>query len=326
MPKNIVVIGGGSGVFATLSALKKYPSLNLKAIVSMADSGGSTGRLRDELGVLPPGDIRKCLVALSASSTLRDLFNYRFRSGSLSGHSFGNIFLAALEKLTGSFKKAVLTAAKVLNVRGEVIPVTTDKVNLCVKLEDGKEICGESNIDNVKGFDGRLKIKSAYLRPQGKITPEAKKAILTSRAIILGPGDLYTSIIPNLLVLGVVSAIRKSRAKKIYICNLMTKFGETHNFCVSDFVEVIEKYLGKGVLDFVLYNTKKPPQKILKHYQKEKSYFVFPDVKNFSPDIQFIGKNLLNTKIVHNKNKISSSSFLVRHSQQKLGRAILEII
>ncbi|MEW6407706.1 MAG: gluconeogenesis factor YvcK family protein [Patescibacteria group bacterium] len=322
--KNVVVIGGGTGTFTVLSGLKKYP-VKLKAIVSMADSGGSTGRLRDELGVLPPGDVRQCLVALSQAPRLRDLFNYRFRSGSLSGHNFGNLFLAALEKLTGNFQQAVLEASKILNIKGEVIAVTTDKVNLCAKLEDGKVIFGESNIDRAFGFSGKLKIKKAYLKPQGKITLKARKAIITANAIILGPGDLYTSIIPNLLVAGVCNAIKKSKAKKIYICNLMTKFGETHGFNVSNYVLTLEKYLGKNVLNFVLYNTKKPAKPILDHYKKEKEFFVEIDPENFPSNIKFIGKNFLNKEIVQRCQGVSVSH-LVRHNPDKLAETILKII
>lgn len=321
--KNVVVIGGGTGTFTVLLSLKKYKDLNLFAIVSMADSGGSTGRLRDELGVLPPGDIRQCLVALSHSDKLmRDLFCYRYKKGSLSGHNFGNIFLATLEKITGSFKKAVLFSSKILAIQGEVIPVTCSKINLGVKLENGKTIIGEDKIDNVKGFDGRLKIVNAFLKPNAKITPEARKAIRKADAIIIGPGDLYTSIIPNLLVLGVREAIKKTAAKKIYVCNLMTKFGQTNNFSVSDHVEIIEKYLGKGILDLVIYNTQKPREQILKYYKKSKEYIVTPDPKNFQANIRFVGKNLLSKKIVQKVLGDKTKRSLIRHSQEKLGQII----
>lgn len=324
MQKNIVIIGGGTGTFVVLSALKKYP-LKLSAIVSMADSGGSTGRLRDELGVLPPGDVRQCLVALSQTPLLRDLFNYRFKSGSFSGHNFGNLFLAALEKLTGSFLQAVLEASKILNIKGEVIPVTTDKVNLCAKLENDKIIFGESNIDRAFGFYGNLKIKKAYLKPKGEITPEARAAILKANAIILGPGDLYTSLIPNLLVFGVKETIRKSKAKKIYICNLMTKFGQTNGFSVFDHVLTLEEYLGKNVLNFVFYNIKKPSPLILKKYKRKKEFFVEPDQENFPKNITFLGKDLLNKKIVQKVKGDYLRRSLIRHDPEKLAKALLTI-
>lgn len=321
--RNIVVIGGGTGTFTVLSSLKKYGNLNLSAIVSMADSGGSTGRLRDELGVLPPGDVRQCLVALSRSDKLmRDLFCYRYQKGSLSGHSFGNIFLATLEKITGSFKKAVLESSKILSIKGKVIPVIEKKVSLGVKLKNGKIILGENQISNVKGFDGRLKIKTAFLKPKAKVTLEAQKAIKNADIIIICPGALYSSIIPNLLALGICDTIRKSRAKKIYICNLMTKFGQTNRFKVSDHVREIEKYLGANILDCVIYNTKKPSDKILRYYQKSKEYFVEPDPQNFKSTICYIGRNLLSNRIVQKIPGDRLKRSLIRHDQLKLGKLL----
>jgi uncharacterized cofD-like protein len=318
--KNIVAIGGGTGTFTVLSSLKKYDNLNLSAIVSMADSGGSTGRLRDELGVLPPGDVRQCLTALSRSDKLmRDLFCYRYQKGSLSGHSFGNIFLATLEKITGSFKKAVLESSKILNIKGEVIPVVEKKVNFGVKLESGKTVLGEYKISNVKGFDGRQRIKTAFLKPKAKATFEAQKAIEKADVIIICPGALYSSVIPNLLALGICSAIRKSSAKKIYVCNLMTKFGQTNRFAVSDHVKTLEKYLGKNVLDCVIYNTQKPSDKILRYYEKSKEYFVKPDHQNFKPTTCYIGKNLLSRKIVQKVRGDKLKRSLIRHDQARLG-------
>lgn len=323
--KNIIVIGGGTGTFVVLSSLKNYP-VNLKAIVSMADTGGSTGKLRDEYGVLPPGDVRQCLSALSQTPLLRDLFNFRFRGGSLAGHNFGNIFLTALEKVTGSFKEAVLASAKILNVKGQVLPSTLDKINLCVKLENKKRVCGESNIDEVRGWNGNLRIKKAYLSPKGRLTKEAKEALITADAIIFGPGDLFTSIIPNLLLFGFIAAMKNSKAKKIYVCNLMTKFGQTNGFTVSDHVREVERYLGKKVLDFVLYNKKRPPSKISAYYKKEKEFFVEPDPKNFSKKIKFIGLDLLNKKIVQAVSSDVLRRSLIRHDPIKLAHAILKII
>jgi uncharacterized cofD-like protein len=323
--KNIAVIGGGTGTFTVLSGLKRYSDLHLSAIVSMADSGGSTGRLRDELGVLPPGDIRQCLVALSRSGKLmRNLFCYRYQNGSLSGHSFGNLFLATLEKITGSFKKAVLVSSKILQVSGEVIPVTCNKVCLGVKFENGKTILGEDKIDNVKGFNGQLKIKDVFLKPKAKMTIEARKTIKKADVIVIGPGDLYTSIIPNLIVSGVRETIRKSPAKKIYICNLMTKFGQTNGFSVTDHVNTIEKYLGKGVLDLVIYNTKKPKNQILEYYKRSKEYFVIPDLEKFHKHICYIGRNLLSNKIVQKNSSDNVKRSLIRHDSKKLAQVLYQ--
>lgn len=273
--KSVVVIGGGTGTFVVLSALRDYP-VRLTAIVTMADSGGSTGRLRDQYGVLPPGDIRRALVALSdAPQTLRELFNYRFETGDLKDHNFGNIFLTALEKTTGSFGKAVKEAARVLNINGEVIPVTLDNINLFAELDDGTIIRGETNIDIPK-HNPEIPIKRLWLDPPARINSEARRAILEANMIVVGPGDIKTSLVPNLLVKGVVEAIRKSKTIKVYVCNLMTKYGETHNFLAWDFVEEIEKYLGQGILDYAVFNRKKPPTHVLRRYRKEKAFFVDP--------------------------------------------------
>lgn len=273
--KKVAVIGGGTGTFVVLSALKNYP-VELTAIISMADDGGSTGMLRDQYGVLPPGDARRALVALSESSeTLRELFNYRFHKGSLAGHSFGNIFLSALEQLKGNFGAAVKEASLVLNVKGRVLPVTLSDVRLFAELADGKVLKGETNID-IPRTKVRAKIKKVWLSPGAKINPEAKEAILRADLIVIGPGDLYTSLIPNLLVRGMPEAIKKSRAKKVFVCNLMTKFGETHGFRAEDFLREIEKYLGRGVLDLAIFNNKRPHPKVLARYKKERAEFIEP--------------------------------------------------
>jgi len=284
--KNVVVIGGGTGTFTVLSALKDL-DLSLTAVVSMADDGGSTGALRDQYGVLPPGDVRRALVALSESSeTLRELFNYRFGGGDLAGHSFGNIFLSALEKISGNFASAVAEASSVLNIKGKVLPVTLDNIRLHARLADGKLIKGETNIDIPKrGARARAKIDKVWLEPFARISQDTKSAILAADLIVIGPGDLYTSLIPNLLVQGVPEAIRKSRAKKVYVCNLMTKYGETDGFKAENFVSEIEKYLGKNVLDYAIFNNKKPTSKILAKYRDEKSEFINPpDIRNLASD------------------------------------------
>lgn len=314
--KNIVVIGGGTGTFVVLSGLKKYTK-NISAIVTMSDSGGSSGLLRDELGVLPPGDIRRCLVALSNSEKLmRDLFNYRFKNGGLAGHSFGNLFLTALEKVTGNFEKAVVQTAKILSIEGEVIPITMAKTDVCALLENGQVIRGETNIDIPK-HDGNLKIKKVWLQPPVKSSKQALQAIKKAELIVIGPGDLYTSIIPNFLVQGIAQAIARSAAQKIYICNLMTKFGETNNFAVSDFVKEIEKYLGRNILDYVIFNKSQLPGSLLKKYAREEKKFpVKCDIKssfNHQKKPKYLGADVANPRT------------LIRHDADKLARVILTV-
>jgi len=279
--KKIVVIGGGTGVFTVLTGLKKY-FRDLTAVVTMADDGGSTGILREEFGILPPGDIRRALIALSSSDNkkLAQLFNYRFSEGTgLSGHSFGNLMITALERITGNFEEAINEAGKILGISGKVLPVTTKKTLLFAELEDGKTIKGESNIDIPK-HDGRLKIKKVWLRPAVSINPAAKKAILAADAVIIGPGDLYTSILPNILAKGMREALKKTRGKKIFFVNLMTKFGETVGFRASDFVNTIQKYLGKNILDYAVVNKTKPSPMRFRPYAKEKAQFVELDLNN----------------------------------------------
>ncbi len=320
--KNIVVIGGGTGSFVVLSGLKNY-DCNLSAIVTMADEGGSTGKLRDEMGVLPPGDVRQCLVALSdADTTLRKLFLYRFNEGSLKGHNFGNIFLAALEKITGDFKKGLLEAQKVLSIKGKVIPVTTQKTRLFAKLEDGQIIKGEDNID-VPKHDGRLKIINAYLIPKAKANKDAIDAIKKADIIVLGPGDLYTSLVPNLLVRGINNAIKKSKAKKVFVCSLMTKFGQTNGFKSKDFVNIVEEYLGKNVLDYVLVNTKNPSRKLLEAYKKEKEFLVEDSLNENKYKI--IRADLLKSGTVKKTKSDVIRRSLIRHDPKKLAKAILAV-
>jgi uncharacterized cofD-like protein len=291
--KRVTVIGGGTGVFTVLTGLKHLP-YHLSAILTMADDGGSSGVLREEFGILPPGDIRRALLALAPSSThnLAKLFNFRFKDGSgLKGHSFGNLLITALERITGRFDLAVKEAAKILNISGEIIPVTLDNTRLFARLENGLLIVGESNIDIPK-HNANLKIKEVFLNPPAKINPEARRAILNADLIVLGPGDLYTSLIPNLLIKGVKEAIRKSRGQKVYFCNIMTKYGETNGFKAKDFLMVLEKYLGKNVLDYFVINTQKPKAEYLKKYAKEKKELVLFDSKEFVGYPVFVSKSV----------------------------------
>lgn len=315
--KKIVVIGGGTGVFTILTALKPYFE-NLTAIVTMADDGGSTGILREEFGMLPPGDIRRALIALSASDNkmLADLFSYRFEEGAgLTGHNFGNLMITALHRLTDDFEKAIGEAGKILMVRGKVIPVTREHSQLLAELEDGQIIKGETNID-IPQHDGKLKIKRVWLKPQPKINPNAEKAILAADLVIIGPGDLYTSLIPNLLVKGVKEALGKTKGKVAYFVNLMTKFGETNNFSASDFINAMKLYLGEGVLDFAVINNKKPSAQRLGAYVKERSEFVEADLENIPPVKNFmpIASDLARQK------------GLIRHDSEKVAGVVKMIV
>jgi uncharacterized cofD-like protein len=275
--KNIVVLGGGTGTYTVLTGLKRHTA-NLTAIVTMADSGGSTGRLRDEQGVLPPGDIRRALAALSESDELtRELFAYRFegdrfgKDGGVSGHTVGNLLIAALEKITGSFEAAVAQAGKMLNVRGSVVPVTTTDTQLEATLADGTKILGE---DKLWGEGSRITspIKKLALRPQAEPTVAALHAIERADLIVIGPGALFSSIIPLMLVDRIPEAIKLSAAKKVYVANLMTEPPATEGYKVIDLVDRLEEYLGKDVLDYVIFNDHQPSAAMAKRYAEQGSH------------------------------------------------------
>lgn len=316
--KKVVVIGGGTGNFVVLKGLKKY-DVSLSAIVSMADSGGSTGILRDELGVLPPGDVRQCLVALSDSSRLmRSLMNYRFENGGLEGHSFGNLLLSALEKVTGSFEKAVEEASKILVIKGTVIPVTTNQVHLKMILSNRKLLEGEKEIYLSKEIDQGY--KSIFLEPYPKVNPHVIEAIKNADLLILGPGGIYTSIIPNLLVEGVREAICKSKAKKIFIANLMNRTGQTTGFRVSHNLKEIIKFLGKDVFDYILVNKTNPPKRLLEDY-KEEGEMVINDID----EKRVVSCDLLGPLGEENKKDLLKRN-LIRHDSKKLAKELMKIV
>ena len=313
----IVVIGGGTGIHSLLRGLKKYTN-DIVAVVTMMDSGGSSGRLRDEFGHLPPGDIRQALVALSPSDrsslVLRQLFNYRFsKGGGLEGHSFGNIFITGLTEVTGGIDKAIEEAGKILGIRGKVLPVTLSNSNLVARLVNGKESMGEKNID-IRKENPDIKIDYIYLDPQAYAHKPVLEEIESADVIVLGPGDLYTSVLPNLLVDGVVEAINFSRAKKVYICNLMTKHGESDGFSASDFVKEVRNYLDEGELDYVVVNFGVLPEKIVQRYSKEKAY----PVEVNTEDVKKLAKNVF-------AKPIASVSTLLRHDSGKIARIIVDI-
>jgi len=321
----ITIIGGGTGTFTALLGLKKYP-VDLNAIVTMMDDGGSSGKLRDELGVLPPSDIRQCIVALSKSSRLlRDLFNYRYSSGGLQGHTFGNIFLSTLEKNTGSIKKAISVIGKILNIKGNVIPVTFDKSTLCVELINGAKIKGEHHIDMTDSIERRVKIKKAYLLPKPKPNDDAIYAIKTSDFIIIGPGDLYTSIIPNLVVPKISMAIRNSKAKKIYVMNLMTKYGQTTDYTALDHIQDLSKYIGKKTISYILINTKIPSIKTLNWYKKYKEIPVVDNLNQLK-GYQIIRANLIKDVLIDKVKGDDLRRSIIRHDPEKLSKKIIELI
>lgn len=323
--KKAVVIGGGTGTFTVLSGLKRYP-LELTAIVTMADNGGSTGRLRDEFGVLPPGDLRQCLVALSdADLVMRKLFNHRYEKGELAGHSFGNIFISTLEQVTGSLDKALDVAGRILNIRGRVIPVTLSKVELVAELKNGKMLLGESALSDYQ-LVSRFGLKRIYLKPRAKANAEAIRAIEEADLIVVGPGNLYASLIPNFLVDGIGRALARSRAKKVYVANLMNKHGHTDDFVVSDYVRVLEDILGqKKCFDVVVYNTKNPSQSLLRKYADEGAPVVL-STECRNGNFELVGASLLANGLAHTAKKDMLRRTLIRHDPEKLAKTLMQVL
>lgn len=276
----IVAIGGGHGLSTLLKGLKQKTS-NISAIVTVADDGGSSGRLREEMDIIAPGDLRNCLVALADKDTaLEQLFQYRFGGeGELSGHSLGNLFLAALIKEFGNAPNALETASTVLNIRGKVMPATAERIRLLAKMSDGKEIEGESEIA-AYGASRKTKILRMSMIPEAPIAVgDALEAIRHADLITLGPGSLYTSVLPDLLVPEILQAIKESNAPCLYICNVMTQPGETEGYTVSDHVKALIEHVGKNVIDYVLVNNASPSQEILKKYEEAGEFPVKIDVK-----------------------------------------------
>ena len=316
---NIVTIGGGTGQFALLSGLREMEGIAVTAVVSMMDSGGSTGRLRDELGTLPPGDILKCVVALSPHhSFARTILQKRFEKDiRLIGHNAGNMLLTMLSRYTGSFPSGVAALCEILEAKGTILPVTTDQATLVAELTDGSRIFGEQAIDMPRGHQ-REKISDVFLVPHHSDTihvyPPVIDAIAAADHILIGPGDLFTSIIPNLVVPGVADALQTSKARVLYIMNLMTKYGETHNFEAKDFVEGLEAYLKREV-DGVVYNSRSPSEEICRMYEAQKSECVSLDASN-----PFWAK-----RTIYSGDLLESDGVVVRHHPRKLA-ALLQSI
>jgi uncharacterized cofD-like protein len=317
--KRVVVIGGGTGNFVTLRGLKNYP-LELTAIVSMADDGGSTGILRDELGVLPPGDVRQCLVALSNSSRMmRSLMNYRFENGGLEGHSFGNLLLSALEKVTGSFEKAVEEAGKILFIKGKVLPVTTHQVRLKMILNNRHVLEGEREVYLSQEIDRGY--KSIYLEPFPKVNPRVLDEIHNADLIVLGPGGLHTSLIPNLLVEGVCAALRDSQARKVFVVNLMNRKGQTTGFKMSHYLKELVQFLGRDLFDHILMNKELPPEDLIALYSAEGEI-----VENDLKDDRIIFADLLGKPNEEIRRDHLLRRSLIRHDSKKLAQELLKIV
>lgn len=345
--KTVVIIGGGTATFTLLSGLRQFPTNNV-VIVSTADDGGSTGMLRKDLGVMPMGDVRQCLIGLAYTvPALQNLFSYRFGAGSLKGHNAGNIILAALQKITGSPEGAIAEAARLLNVRGEVLFVSRQPTTLSAKLKDGTVIKSEHELDEPI-TKKRAPIEKLMLT-KSEANPRALDAIARADAIVLGPGDLYTSTFPNLMVPGVAEAIKASAARKILITNIMTKLGQTDGFAASDFVREANRYLGlkhssaasvrpnppkadsrgkrQSVISTVIVNTKKPRPDILARYRSEKAAFVEPDVQHIKKlGVEVIAKPIISNHI-HKKAKGDAlTRSLIRHDAEKTAEIIWNLI
>jgi uncharacterized cofD-like protein len=327
----IVVIGGGTGSFTLLQSLKKYTK-NITAVVNMADDGGSTGTLRDELGVLPPGDVRQCLVALSPeSSKVRELFNYRFEEGGLQGHAFGNLFLTALEKMSGgTFVDAVETASAVLNITGKVVPATLDNVRLRMSWPHKQLILKGERIIDTEDFRYDPRTATLSLMPSAKANPAALAAIRQADLVVLAPGDLYTSLGPILVASGFRKALQDTLSTVVYVCNLVTKKGQTDGFDAVAHADEIERFVGAPVIDVLLYNTDKPPIDLLEKYASKGELWVEAPPKSFlTKHYEAIGGKFLASTVVPKANekgdKLAEHRSFIRHDSNKVARALFRL-
>lgn len=327
--KRIVVIGGGTGTHTVLSGLKKYvPDVALQVIVTMADSGGSTGRLRDEFGYLPVGDVRMALAALAdedeaTGRLLRELFLHRFDKGNgLSGHNFGNLFLVALTDILKSEEEAIRVASRVLRVKGEVLPVTTTRADLVAEYEDGVVVRGETLIDEPHGYRDQKRITKLYTEPACTLTESARQAVGDADVVILGPGDLYTSLLANCVVDGVEEALQETNAIIVHVANLMTKFGQTTNMGVQEHVDTLVEYI-KRKPDLVFVNNEPLPSDLLQKYSEKGEG---PVVDNANGAYQVVrGDFLAAEEVVTQKGDVLKRS-LIRHDRDKLAAAIMQYI
>lgn len=311
--KRFVCMGGGNAMpRSVLAELKKKP-VSISAICAMLDSGGSAGRLRKDYKINSPGDIRRAFLALANTSpAVESLFNFRFEGGDLKGHNFANLFITALELSTNDYEKTIKEIKRLLNIEHEVLPSTLDRSELYAVLENGKTIKGETNIDIPK-HSGKLKIKKVFLKPRAKAYPQALQAVKKADIIVIGPGDLYSSLAQILLTEGMADSLRNSKAKKIYICNLMNKYGETNDYSVEDFTDKIEKLIG-GQVDRVIYNNKKILPQRVSRFRKKNPELLSPVIMKSKPD----GKKFIGADVV-------TASGDIIHDPKKLVKAILKI-
>lgn len=325
MGKKIVVLGGGTGTYTVLTGLKKYP-LEITAIVSMADSGGSAKKERDEFGMLPVSDVRKALLALAEEEgrrgLLRELLNYRFSKGvGVKGTTFGNLFLVALSEILGSQEKAIEEAGKFLGTKGRVLPVTLGQTSLVAEYDEGVAVEGEHEIDEPL-HDGRLGLRRVYLRPEVQANPLAIEVIREAGLIVVGPGDLFTSILPVLLVKGIAEELSKAEGKRAFILNLMNKFGQTNGFTASRYLGELEKHSGLG-FEHVLVNSTQLPEEILRRYAVEEGSFPFEDDLDGEAVIRgdFLSKQIYEAQA---GDKLKRS--LLRHDPEKLAKVLTELL
>ena len=314
--KKVVTIGGGTGSYMLLSGLKNYP-LDITAVVSMFDSGGSSGVLRDEFGILPPGEVRRCLIALSdgpRAEILRDLFNFRFENGAsgLHEHNFGNLFLLALSKIYGGDIQAIRKASELLDIKGKVLPVSLADSHVHAILEDGTEIIGETNIDIPK-HNGELKIKKVFLEPAAEIFEETREAILAADLVVICPGDLYSSLMPGFLVEGMAEVLQESKGKKVVICNLMTKWGETNGFVASDMLKELLSYTKLPKFDYAVCNSEQMDEELVAAYAKEKKFPMYPD-----PGLEQCANKVI-------LGEFFSNADIARHDPEKLAKVIAQL-
>jgi uncharacterized cofD-like protein len=314
----IVVIGGGTGLSVLLRGLKEYTS-NITAIVTVADDGGGSGVLREDLGMLPPGDIRSCILALANTEpTMEKLLQYRFSEGILKGQNFGNLLIAAMNEIYGSFEMAIKETSNVLAVTGKVLPMTLEDVTLYAELENGHIIKGESEIP-LKNKELSSRISRVYMEPKASYPlEEAVESIIDADLIVLGPGSLYTSVIPNLLVNNIVDTIYKAKAEKVYITNVMTQPGETDKYTVLDHVEGILKHSKEDFLDYVIVNIEKIPKEILEKYTVDGSEPVLLGDKD---------EEILNSKGIKliKRNLVDIKKDYIRHDSLALSQILTEL-
>jgi uncharacterized cofD-like protein len=311
--RRVVVVGGGTGLSTLLRGLKRYTE-NITAVVTVFDDGGSSGRLRRELGILPPGDIRDCLVALAESEPLMtQLFEYRFHGGALEGHAFGNLFIASLAGVTGDVENAIKQTSKVLNIKGRVLPSAVDDVVLVAEFSDGTVLEGESQITKAGRRVRRVALKPADVAP----APEVLEAIADAELIVLGPGSLYTSVIPNLLVRGVADAMRGNRAAaRLYVCNVMTQPGETDGYAASDHVRALQRLIAPDIVTHALINTQPPRQRaLLARYEAEGARPVAADLEA----VRQLGVTPIAAPLI-------SEEDVVRHDPETLARALVRVL